>query len=320
MAELALEHVGKVYRNGYEAIHDFSLEIKEGEFLILVGPSGCGKSTLLRMIAGLEDISSGELWVDGEIENYKEPRERNLAMVFQNYALYPNMSVYDNIAFSLSVRKVDKKEIKKKVYDTAKMLGIEHLLDRRPGELSGGQKQRVAIGNAIIRNPRALLMDEPLSNLDAKLRTQMRVELAALQHAVGTTTIYVTHDQTEAMTLGTRIVVMRDGKMQQVVSWEEAPALLVGEYQMMPCRENAARLNMHGSDSVVLGIRPENILWEAPECAGAGADYVEAMILEAELLGAEKLVFFLLYGKNMWQKFRRNMPPGQARCAGCTLT
>lgn len=328
MAELALEHVGKVYRNGYEAIHDFSLEIKEGEFLILVGPSGCGKSTLLRMIAGLEDISSGELWVDGEIENYKEPRERNLAMVFQNYALYPNMSVYDNIAFSLSVRKVDKKEIKKKVYDTAKMLGIEHLLDRRPGELSGGQKQRVAIGNAIIRNPRALLMDEPLSNLDAKLRTQMRVELAALQHAVGTTTIYVTHDQTETMTLGTRIVVMRDGKMQQVdtpaylyakpvnrfvagfigtpsmnffeaqvVSWEEAPALLVGEYRMMPCREDAARISRHGSDSVILGIRPENILWEAPECVSAGADYVETMILEVELLGAEKLLFFLLYGK-----------------------
>lgn len=276
MAELALEHVGKVYRNGYEAIHDFSLEIKEGEFLILVGPSGCGKSTLLRMIAGLEDIASGELWVDGEIENYKEPRERNLAMVFQNYALYPNMSVYDNIAFSLSVRKVDKKEIKKKVYDTAKML----------------------------------------------------VELAALQHAVETTTIYVTHDQTGAMTLGTRIVVMRDGKMQQVdtpanlyakpvnrfvagfigtpsmnffeaqvVSWEEAPALLVGEYRMMPCREDAARISRHGSDSVILGIRPENILWEAPECVSAGADYVEAMILEVELLGAEKLLFFLLYGK-----------------------
>lgn len=276
MAELALEHVGKVYRNGYEAIHDFSLEIKEGEFLILVGPSGCGKSTLLRMIAGLEDIASGELWVDREIENYKEPRERNLAMVFQNYALYPNMSVYDNIAFSLSVRKVDKKEIKKKVYDTAKM----------------------------------------------------RVELAALQHAVGTTTIYVTHDQTEAMTLGTRIVVMRDGKMQQVdtpanlyakpvnrfvagfigtpsmnffeaqvVSWEEAPALLVGEYRMMPCREDAARISRHGSDSVILGIRPENILWEAPECVSAGADYVETMILEVELLGAEKLLFFLLYGK-----------------------
>mgnify|MGYP005838451299 FL=1 len=276
MAELALEHVGKVYRNGYEAIHDFSLEIKEGEFLILVGPSGCGKSTLLRMIAGLGDISSGELWVDGEIENYKEPRERNLAMVFQNYALYPNMSVYDNIAFSMSVRKVDKKEIKKKVYDMAKM----------------------------------------------------RVELAALQHAVGTTTIYVTHDQTETMTLGTRIVVMRDGKMQQVdtpanlyakpvnrfvagfigtpsmnffeaqvVFWEEAPALLVGEYRMMPCREDAARISRHGSDSVILGIRPENILWEAPECVSAGADYVETMILEVELLGAEKLLFFLLYGK-----------------------
>ena len=162
----------------------FNYNFTRYEKLGIVGDNGCGKSTLLRMIAGLENISSGELWVDGEIENYKEPRERNLAMVFQNYALYPNMSVYDNIAFSLSVRKVDKKEIKKKVYDTAKMLGIEHLLDRRPGELSGGQKQRVAIGNAIIRNPRALLMDEPLSNLDAKLRTQMRVELAALQHAV----------------------------------------------------------------------------------------------------------------------------------------
>lgn len=291
MAELALEHVGKVYRNGYEAIHDFSLEIKEGEFLILVGPSGCGKSTLLRMIAGLENISSGELWVDGEIENYKEPRERNLAMVFQNYALYPNMSVYDNIAFSMSVRKVDKKEIKKKVYDMAKM----------------------------------------------------RVELAALQHAVGTTTIYVTHDQTETMTLGTRIVVMRDGKMQQVdtpanlyakpvnrfiagfigtpsmnffeaqvVSWEEAPALLVGEYRMMPCREDAARISRHGSDSVILGIRPENILWEAPECVSAGADYVEAMILEVELLGAEKLLFFLLYGK----KYVAKIPAEYAARAG----
>lgn len=287
MAELALEHVGKVYRNGYEAIHDFSLEIKEGEFLILVGPSGCGKSTLLRMIAGLEDISSGELWVDGEIENYKEPRERNLAMVFQNYALYPNMSVYDNIAFSLSVRKVDKKEIKKKVYDTAKMLGIEHLLDRRPGELSGGQKQRVAIGNAIIRNPRALLMDEPLSNLDAKLRTQMRVELAALQHAVGTTTIYVTHDQTETMTLGTRIVVMRDGKMQQV----DTPAYLYAK----PVNRFVA--GFIGTPSMNF-FEAQVVSWEeAPESVSAGADYVEAMILEVELLGAEKLLFFLLYGK-----------------------
>ena len=235
MAELALEHVGKVYRNGYEAIHDFSLEIKEGEFLILVGPSGCGKSTLLRMIAGLENISSGELWVDGEIENYKEPRERNLAMVFQNYALNPNMIVYHNIAFSLSLRKVDKKEIKKKVYDTAKM----------------------------------------------------RVELAALQHAVGTTTIYVTHDQTEAMTLGTRIVVMRDGKMQQV----DTPANLYAK----PVNRFVA--GFIGTPSMNF-FEAQVVSWEeAPECVSAGADYVEAMILEVELLGAEKLLFFLLYGK-----------------------
>ena len=191
MAELALEHVGKVYRNGYEAIHDFSLEIKEGEFLILVGPSGCGKSTLLRMIAGLEDISSGELWVDGEIENYKEPRERNLAMVFQNYALYPNMSVYDNIAFSLSVRKVDKKEIKKKVYDTAKMLGIEHLLDRRPGELSGGQKQRVSIARIFLKNPPILILDEATSALDSA--TEARITQAFDRLSKGRTTLVIAH-------------------------------------------------------------------------------------------------------------------------------
>ena len=191
MAELALEHVGKVYRNGYEAIHDFSLEIKEGEFLILVGPSGCGKSTLLRMIAGLEDISSGELWVDGEIENYKEPRERNLAMVFQNYALYPNMSVYDNIAFSLSVRKVDKKEIKKKVYDTAKMLGIEHLLDRRPGELSGGQKQRISIARVFLKNPPILLLDEATSALDNESEILVGQSLDKL--AKGRTTLTIAH-------------------------------------------------------------------------------------------------------------------------------
>mgnify|MGYP002563199692 CR=1 FL=1 len=298
MAELALEHVGKVYRNGYEAIHDFSLEIKEGEFLILVGPSGCGKSTLLRMIAGLEDISSGELWVDGEIENYKEPRERNLAMVFQNYALYPNMSVYDNIAFSLSVRKVDKKEIKKKVYDTAKMLGIEHLLDRRPGELSGGQKQRVAIGNAIIRNPRALLMDEPLSNLDAKLRNQMRAEIIKLRQRINTTFIYVTHDQTEAMTLGDRIVIMKDGVIQQIGTPQEVfdhPAnLFVAGFIGMPqmnfydavlTQENGsyavtldgAKVILSGEKQanlkknnvkpgpITLGVRPEHLLLSGSE-------------------------------------------------------
>lgn len=212
MAELALEHVGKVYRNGYEAIHDFLLEIKEGEFLILVGPSGCGKSTLLRMIAGLEDISSGELWVDGEIENYKEPRERNLAMVFQNYALYPNMSVYDNIAFSLSVRKVDKKEIKKKVYDTAKMLGIEHLLDRRPRELSGGQKQRVAIARAMINDPAIILADEPTGALDSKTGHMVMDLFHRLHEEQGKTIVLITHSQ-ELATETQRIVTLLDGEI-----------------------------------------------------------------------------------------------------------
>ena len=209
MAELALEHVGKVYRNGYEAIHDFSLEIKEGEVLILVGPSGCGKSTLLRMIAGLEDISSGELWVDGEIENYKEPRERNLAMVFQNYALYPNMSVYDNIAFSLSVRKVDKKEIKKKVYDTAKMLGIEHLLDRRPGELSGGQKQRVTIGAAIVKDSPVIYFDEPTSGLDydSMVRVSRLIEQLS---ASGVIVFVVSHDFEFIVRTCTEVVQLDD--------------------------------------------------------------------------------------------------------------
>lgn len=312
MAELALEHVGKVYRNGYEAIHDFSLEIKEGEFLILVGPSGCGKSTLLRMIAGLEDISSGDLWVDGEIENYKEPRERNLAMVFQNYALYPNMSVYDNIAFSLSVRKVDKKEIKKKVYDTAKMLGIEHLLDRRPGELSGGQKQRVAIGNAIIRNPRALLMDEPLSNLDAKLRNSTRIEIVKLQRSLKVTTIYVTHDQTEAMTMADRMVVMKEGVVQQVGTPREIYGLPVNmfvagfigspqinfirgklEGETFVCGENrlrlapwaAHKLEAWSSKEVILGLHPE--VFSLAEEAGDGtfkADFVAKEFMGSHLI------------------------------------
>ena len=210
MAELALEHVGKVYRNGYEAIHDFSLEIKEGEFLILVGPSGCGKSTLLRMIAGLEDISSGELWVDGEIENYKEPRERNLAMVFQNYALYPNMSVYDNIAFSLSVRKVDKKEIKKKVYDTAKMLGIEHLLDRRPGELSGGQKQRLSIARAIAKHPQIYLFDDSFSALDYKTDVALR---RALKAQTDNATVIIVAQRISTVLHANQILVLDEGRI-----------------------------------------------------------------------------------------------------------
>ena len=218
MASLSLKNVCKVYPNGFVAVKDFNLEIEDKEFIIFVGPSGCGKSTTLRMIAGLEDITDGELWIDGQLCNYIEPQQRGMSMVFQNYALYPNMTVYGNIAFALKIRKVPKAEIDRQVHEVAKILEIEHLLDRRPSALSGGQKQRVAIGSAIIRQPKAFLMDEPLSNLDAKLRTQMRVELAKLHKKLNTTIIYVTHDQTEAMTLASKIVVMKGGVVQQAAA------------------------------------------------------------------------------------------------------
>ena len=216
MAEIALRNVCKQFNSKQYGVKDFNLDIHDKEFVIFVGPSGCGKSTTLRLIAGLEEITDGELWVDGEICNYLEPKEREMSMVFQNYALYPNMTVYGNIAYALKIRKVSKKEIDERVRKVAKILEIESLLDRKPTALSGGQKQRVAIGAAIVRQPKAFLMDEPLSNLDAKLRTQMRVELQKLHKQLQTTIIYVTHYQTEAMTLGTKIVVMKDGMIQQV--------------------------------------------------------------------------------------------------------
>ena len=222
MSSLALRNISKIYHNNNCVVKNFNLEIQDQEFIIFVGPSGCGKSTTLRMIAGLEEISGGELWMDGKLMNYVEPQKREMAMVFQNYALYPHMTVYGNMAYALKIRKVPKKEIDKRVHEVARILEIEHLLDRRPGELSGGQRQRVAIGSAMIREPRVFLMDEPLSNLDAKLRVQMRVEIAKLHERLGTTIIYVTHDQTEAMTLGTRIVVMKEGVIQQAA----APAVL----------------------------------------------------------------------------------------------
>lgn len=218
MSEITLKNVSKKYENGNYAVREFNLDIHDKEFVIFVGPSGCGKSTTLRMIAGLEEITDGELWIDGQLCNYLEPQERGMSMVFQNYALYPNMTVYGNIAFALKIRKVPKAEIDRQVHEVAKILEIEHLLDRRPNALSGGQKQRVAIGSAIIRQPKAFLMDEPLSNLDAKLRTQMRVELAKLHKKLNTTIIYVTHDQTEAMTLASKIVVMKGGVMQQAAA------------------------------------------------------------------------------------------------------
>ncbi|HAP73385.1 MAG TPA: sugar ABC transporter ATP-binding protein, partial [Lachnospiraceae bacterium] len=216
MASLNLEHIYKKYPNGFEAVKDFNLDIEDKEFIIFVGPSGCGKSTTLRMIAGLEDISSGTLKIDGKVMNDVEPKDRDIAMVFQNYALYPHMTVYDNMAFGLKLRKVPKDQIDTMVKNAAKILDLTQLLDRKPKALSGGQRQRVAMGRAIVRNPKVFLMDEPLSNLDAKLRVQMRSEIAKLHQRLGTTIIYVTHDQTEAMTLGTRIVVMKDGVVQQV--------------------------------------------------------------------------------------------------------
>ncbi len=216
MAGLSLKHIYKKYPGGVVAVSDFNLEIKDKEFIIMVGPSGCGKSTTLRMVAGLEEISSGELYIGDRLVNDVAPKDRDIAMVFQNYALYPHMTVFDNMAFGLKLRKVSKDEIKRRVEEAARILDIEHLLDRKPKALSGGQRQRVALGRAIVREPKVFLLDEPLSNLDAKLRAQMRTELSKLHKKLGTTFIYVTHDQTEAMTMGDRIVVMKDGLIQQV--------------------------------------------------------------------------------------------------------
>ena len=326
MSDLVLKNVNKVYDRKVSVVKDLSLKIEDGEFVIFVGPSGCGKSTTLRMIAGLEDISSGELWIDGQLCNYVEPKDRDLSMVFQNYALYPHMNVYDNMAFSLSIRKVPKKEIDKKVHEAAKILGIEHLLKARPANLSGGQKQRVAIGSAIMRKRKAFLMDEPLSNLDAKLRTQMRVELQELHKKLGTTMIYVTHDQTEAMTLGTRIVVMKEGRIQQADTPEmiyDNPAnLFVAGFIGSPSmnfleglirREGSrtvfetegARLTIPGSRGerlgseyenrkIVLGIRPEDLFVPGKGDKGRRAGEENCLvgtISAREMLGAESMVY-----------------------------
>ena len=308
MASLSLKNIYKVYPNGFNAVKDFNLEIEDKEFIIFVGPSGCGKSTTLRMIAGLEDISSGELWIGDKLVNDVEPKDRDIAMVFQNYALYPHMSVYDNMAFGLKLRKVPKEKIDKAVHEAAKILDIEHLLDRKPKALSGGQRQRVAMGRAIVREPKVFLMDEPLSNLDAKLRVQMRVEISKLHQRLQTTIIYVTHDQTEAMTLGTRIVVMKDGIIQQVDTpqnlYDKPCNLFVAGFMGMPpmnfidckvVKSGSDILLMFGSHSikvpdskaerlialdavdkeVVLGIRPEDIhdeqlfIESSPEMMGA---------------------------------------------------
>ena len=330
MASLSLVNVNKVYPNGYHAVRDFNMEIADKEFIIFVGPSGCGKSTTLRMIAGLEDISSGEFKIDGKLMNDVEPKDRDIAMVFQNYALYPHMTVYDNMAFGLKLRKVPKDEIDKAVREAAKILDLSHLLDRKPKALSGGQRQRVAMGRAIVRNPKVFLMDEPLSNLDAKLRVQMRTEIAKLHQRLGTTIIYVTHDQTEAMTLGTRIVVMKDGIVQQIdspqnlydkpcnlfvagfmgspqMNFIDATARVAGgkayldvEGQSIELPADKAKALIDGGyngKQVVFGIRPENII----EVKGdQKAPYAfESKVNVYELLGAEVFLYFDLGSSNI---------------------
>ncbi|TCT14114.1 carbohydrate ABC transporter ATP-binding protein (CUT1 family) [Natranaerovirga pectinivora] len=324
MASLSLKGVKKIYPNGITAVKDFNLEVEDKEFIIFVGPSGCGKSTTLRMIAGLEDISEGELWIGDRLMNEIEPKDRDIAMVFQNYALYPHMSVYDNMAFGLKLRKTPKAEIDKRVREAAKILDMDHLLDRKPNALSGGQKQRVAMGRAIVREPKVFLMDEPLSNLDAKLRVQMRIEISKLHQRLQTTIIYVTHDQTEAMTLGTRIVVMKDGIMQQVdspynlynkpnnlfvagfigspqMNFIDAKAikngdgvsLVFGPNTIILPEAKAKKLIEAGyiDKDVVLGIRPEDIHDTQIFIESSPESMVEATVNVFEMLGAEVFLY-----------------------------
>ncbi|MGN0517358.1 MAG: ABC transporter ATP-binding protein [Acutalibacteraceae bacterium] len=328
MAKVSLKHVYKIYDGDVTAVTDFNLEIEDKEFIILVGPSGCGKSTTLRMIAGLEDISKGELYIGDVLANDVAPKDRDIAMVFQNYALYPHMTVYDNMAFGLKLRKFPKDEIRRRVEEAARILGISGYLERKPKALSGGQRQRVALGRAIVRDPKVFLLDEPLSNLDAKLRAQMRTEISKLHQRLGTTFIYVTHDQTEAMTMGTRIVVMKDGFIQQV----DTPQNLYD----MPCNEFVAgfigspqmnfidaKIEKNGKDysfvvgsqsiklpesknkddvlakyvgkDVVIGIRPEHV-HDEPEFLEKAADgIVEADVEVTELMGAEIYLYLNVF-------------------------
>ena len=325
MASLSLKHINKTYPNGFEAVKDFNLEIEDKEFIIFVGPSGCGKSTTLRMIAGLEEISGGEFYIGDRLVNDVEPKDRDIAMVFQNYALYPHMTVYDNMAFGLKLRKVPKPEIDKMVREAAKILDLEPLLDRKPKALSGGQRQRVAMGRAIVRNPKVFLMDEPLSNLDAKLRGQMRIEISKLHQRLGTTIIYVTHDQTEAMTLGTRIVVMKDGIIQQVDTpqnlYEKPQNLFVAGFMGSPQMnfldaivevvDDTAVLKVAGhfiplppakskklieggynGKTVTFGIRPEDVYDSEMMVEASPQSTFEATVKVYELLGAEVYLYF----------------------------
>jgi len=324
MATVELDNINKVYDNGFHAIHDLDLEIHDQEFLVLVGPSGCGKSTALRMIAGLESITGGEMKIGERVVNDVEPKDRDIAMVFQNYALYPHMSVYDNIGFALKLAKVPKEEIDQRVRKAAEILELTANLDRKPGQLSGGQRQRVAMGRAIVRQPAAFLMDEPLSNLDAKLRVQMRAEIAALQRELGVTTVYVTHDQIEAMTMGDRVAVLKDGYLQQVdtpqnlydnpanvfvaafigspsMNLFEATVTVEGDagsirlgsltVPLSPASlQHRPALRDYDGKKIVLGIRPED--YEDVEFDKEGHPTIEAKVTLLEALGSEIMVHF----------------------------
>jgi multiple sugar transport system ATP-binding protein len=317
VGEIVLDRVTKEFPGGVRAVDDVSLTIDDGEFMVLVGPSGCGKTTLLRSIGGLETISGGRILIDGRDVTKEQPAQRDLAMVFQNYALYPHMTVRENLGYALRVRKLKKAEVRRRVDEAAKLLGLEGLLDRRPRALSGGQMQRVAMGRAIVREPKAFLMDEPLSNLDAKLRVTMRTSLQQLHHRIGTTTVYVTHDQVEAMTLGHRVAVMRDGRVQQVDVpsrlYEQPANLFVAAFIGSPAM-NLAEATLHdetlrlGSFMIparrerrpddgrtVVGIRPE--AFEDAEFAAAGLPRIDVVVEVVESIGSDAYVFFRVDAK-----------------------
>lgn len=329
MATLKLKDINKIYPNGVQAVFDFNLDIKDKEFIVFVGPSGCGKSTTLRMIAGLEEISSGELYIDDELVNDKAPKDRNIAMVFQSYALYPHMTVYDNMAFGLKLRKMPKDVINEKVQEAAEILGLTPYLKRKPKALSGGQRQRVALGRAIVRNAKVFLMDEPLSNLDAKLRVQMRGELIKLHNKIETTTIYVTHDQIEAMTMASRIVVMKDGYIMQVGApkeiYDNPNNLFVAGFIGTPPMNfitgsvNGKQIFTSGNHTIkvpddkfeiikqnamidkeiVLGIRPEDIHDEEVVMEAYPGAVLDIIVDVAELLGSETNIYTSINGHNV---------------------
>ena len=327
MAGLSLRGIYKKYPGGFVAVTDVNLEIRDKEFIILVGPSGCGKSTTLRMIAGLEEISQGELYIGDRLVNDIAPKDRDIAMVFQNYALYPHMTVFENMAFGLKLRKVPKDEIARKVEEAARILDLSHLLDRKPKAMSGGQRQRVALGRAIVRSPKVFLLDEPLSNLDAKLRAQMRTEISKLHKKLGTTFIYVTHDQTEAMTMGDRIVVMKDGFIQQVdtpqalydepcnkfvagfigtppmnflsVKIVEKNGTIVadeGSFEIEPTEEQKKSLKAYVGKEVFFGIRPEDLEYQPTPAA---KNNMQMKITNQEPLGASTHLFLATKGQNI---------------------